>query len=220
VYPVAYSVNQDPARSRLTSFFRILIAIPWLLVVGIWGIAVAFSVIGAWFAILFTGRYPAGLYNFNAGFLRCLNRVNGFLWLAADPLPPFDGGEHPEYPVTTSIPAPLPSYSRLKTGLRFFLFIPVYVINYLLTILFTGKQPDGLQNTLVFGLRYQARASAYGMLLVEEWPGFGPDAAPTTEQQEFAPPEPPVATPAPPAAAPEAPAPPADAPEAPPTTES
>jgi hypothetical protein len=229
---VAYNVNQDPARSRLTTFFRLIITIPWFIVVAIWGIAIFFSVIAAWFAIVFTGRYPEGLYNFNAGFLRALTRVNGFAFLAADPLPPFDGGEHPEYPIVTTIPPPLPEYNRVKTLFRIILFIPVYVIQYLLTIVvevvailswivivITGKQPDGLQNTLVFGLRYQARASSYGMLLTEQFPGIGEDS-PTTTQQEFAPPAPP------PPAAPEAPAPtatpapPADAPEAPPTSES
>ena len=42
----------------------------------------------AWFAIVFTGKYPEGLYNFNAGYLRMSGRVNGFEYLLSDEWPP------------------------------------------------------------------------------------------------------------------------------------
>ena len=65
-YPVAFEADYIEHRSRLTSFFRALLAIPVLLWVAIYGIAAFFVWIAAWFAIVFTGRYPAGMYRFLA----------------------------------------------------------------------------------------------------------------------------------------------------------
>ena len=58
-------------------------------------IAAEIAAVIAWFAIVFTGRYPEGLYNFNAGFLRMATRVNGFYYLLTDEYPPFNGDEDP-----------------------------------------------------------------------------------------------------------------------------
>ena len=65
-YPVTFEADYVEQRSRLTTFFRLLLAIPHLLIVAFWGLAVFFGVIVAWFALLFTGRWPLGLYMFTA----------------------------------------------------------------------------------------------------------------------------------------------------------
>ena len=86
-------------RNRLTVFFRWIVLIPWAIVAFFYGIAAYVAVIIAWFALLFTGKYPEGLYDFNAGFLRFAARVNGFGYLLTDEWPPFGGDEDPNYPM-------------------------------------------------------------------------------------------------------------------------
>ena len=76
-------------RDRLTVAFRPILALPHLLVVWLLGIAWGFISIVAWFAILFTGRYPASLYQFAVGVLRWTTRVEAYLLLLTDDYPPF-----------------------------------------------------------------------------------------------------------------------------------
>ena len=112
-------------RNRLTTFFRYIVAIPWLIVASIYGFVAEIVAVIAWFAIVFTGKYPEGLYNFNAGYLRMITRVNGFEYLLNDEWPPFGGDDAPDYPVRVGVPPPLDQYSRLKTGFRLIVGIPV-----------------------------------------------------------------------------------------------
>jgi hypothetical protein len=100
MYPVSYEADAAlEGRNRLTTFFRYLVSIPWQIVVALYGIVAQVAAIIAWFAIVFTGRYPEGLYNFNVGFLRMASRVNGFNYLLPDEWPPFNGEENPQYPI-------------------------------------------------------------------------------------------------------------------------
>jgi hypothetical protein len=186
MYPVSFAA--DPAlegRNRLITFFRYFVQIPWLIVVGLYGIAAYIAVFIAWFAIVFTGRYPEGLYNFNAGFLRASARVNGFAYLLTDEYPPFGGEEAPEYPIRIGVPPALDQYSRLKTGLRIIYGIPVYLLALVqslilgvcaligwFAIVFTGKLPEGLFNPMRSATAYMTRAGAYFLLMTEEWPPF------------------------------------------------
>lgn len=186
MYPVSYAA--DPVlegRNRLTTFFRYIVSIPWLIVVGLYGIAAEIAAVIAWFAIVFTGKYPEGLYNFNAGFLRAAARVNGFSYLLTDEYPPFGGEEAPQYPVRVGVPPALDSYDRLKTGLRLIFGIPVYLLAIVqslilsvctliawFAIVFTGKMPDGLFNPMRSANAYLTRAGAYFLLLTEDWPPF------------------------------------------------
>lgn len=190
MYPVTYQADYARERSRLTTFFRYFVAIPWMIVAFFWAIGGLLAIVAAWFVVVITARYPAGLYEFVASFLRFNARVNGFMNLATDVFPPFDGAEHPEYPIRLVVAPPPPHYSRLKAFFRNLLAIPVYIINYAMTLLsgviafvswfvivFTGKQQDGLHETMVLGLAYTARASAYLGLLTESYPPFSNDPA-------------------------------------------
>jgi fatty acid desaturase len=76
--------------SRGMPLVKWLLAIPHYVVLFFLGIGVFFAVIGAWFAILFTGRYPRGIFNFVEGFHRWYNRVAGYAFaLVTDRYPPF-----------------------------------------------------------------------------------------------------------------------------------
>ena len=76
-------------RNRLTVAFRLILAIPHLLVVWALGLAWGLTTLIAWFAILFTGSYPEPLYDFGVGALRWNVRVEAYLLLLDDAYPPF-----------------------------------------------------------------------------------------------------------------------------------
>ncbi len=76
-------------RDRLGVAFRPILAIPHLIAVWARGFAWGVSTLGAWFAILFTGRYPRSLYEFGLGVFRWTTRVEAYLLLLTDVYPPF-----------------------------------------------------------------------------------------------------------------------------------
>lgn len=211
MYPVSYEADYPgDGRNRLTTFFRGIVAIPWFIVAGLYGLVAGIAVVIAWFALVFTGRYPEGLYNFVAGYVRMASRVNAFYYLASDEWPPFNGEETPSYPVRIGIPAPLPQYSRLKAGLRLIIGIPVMLLAWVqslianviaiigwFTILFTGNLSEGLFEPLRSALAYQARATAYFSLLTEDYPPFSLEES-SAGAQAAPPPPPPPPPPVPP----------------------
>ncbi len=186
MYPISYDADAVlEGRNRLTSFFRYIVSIPWLIVASIYGWIAEIVAIIAWFAIVFTGRYPEGLYNFNAGYLRMYSRTYSFLHLLTDEWPPFGGEETPDYNVRIGVPPPLDQYNRWKTGLRLIIGIPVMllaivqaIILYVcaiiawFAILFTGKLPEGLFNPMRSALAYLTRGTGYFLLITEDYPPF------------------------------------------------
>jgi hypothetical protein len=89
-YPVSLTVSDPTApRDRLSVAIRLILAIPHILVLVCLMVVACFTTIIAWFAILFTGSYPAGLYEFAVGVLRWRMRVDGYLLLMTDEYPPF-----------------------------------------------------------------------------------------------------------------------------------
>ena len=89
MYPIAYQADYVRERNRLTTFFRLILAIPWIIVAYIYEIAVAVVVIIAWFALVILGRYPQWAYDFNAGALRYFTRFFAWGYLQTDQFPPF-----------------------------------------------------------------------------------------------------------------------------------
>ncbi len=85
-------------RSRSKTGFRFFLAIPWLLLGSVYVFGAFMVAFLAWFAIVFTARYPEGLYSFNAGVLCYLARANAYFNLQTDAWPPFGFEEAPEYP--------------------------------------------------------------------------------------------------------------------------
>jgi hypothetical protein len=184
---------------RLTVLFRAILAIPHLIVLYFLSIAAEVVAIICWFAALFTGRLPAALAGFLAGWLRWTTRVYGYYFLLADQYPPFDLGDT-GYPVRVAVaPGPL---NRLAVFFRFILCIPAALLAGLagvglylasvviwVLVLITGRMPDALHQAVAATLRYQARLSGYTYLLTGTYPGglFGdrpeagaPAAAPGT----------------------------------------
>lgn len=206
-YPINVEVDYVEKRSRLTTLVRLILAIPLMIVLYVYAIGLSFAVIIAWFAELITGRCPDGLYNFIGGVIRYYARVYAYSFLMTDTYAPFGLDDDPSYPVRVHI-APQPDgFSRLKVLLRIFYIIPAAIIVYVISLLFelaaigawlviliTGKQPEGLQNTLRFCLVYITRASGLFYLVTETYPPFGDE-----EGAQSAPPPPPPPAPEEPA---------------------
>jgi hypothetical protein len=184
-YPATFEADYVERRNRLTAFFRLILALPAAIVLYVYGIIAALAIVIAWFAIVISGRYPKGLYEFVAGFTRSLARVTAYGLLLADAYPPFGGAEHPEYPVRMQFAGPLERYSRWKAFFRFILAIPIVVLRYAtnllleigalgawFVILFTGKLPRGLFDVMVLANSFTARSDAYLYLLTETYPPF------------------------------------------------
>lgn len=89
-YPASIDIV-DPTgpRDRLSVGLRIVLAIPHFVVLFFVVLAWCLTTIAAWFMILFTGAYPQGLYEFGAGALRWLLRVQAYMLLLVDDYPPF-----------------------------------------------------------------------------------------------------------------------------------
>jgi hypothetical protein len=89
-YPAMLWCARADERNRLTTFFRAVLAIPHLVVLYLFGIVSSVVFIAAWFAVLFTGRWPEGMKSFVMGYLRWQFRIHGYISLVTDVYPPFD----------------------------------------------------------------------------------------------------------------------------------
>jgi hypothetical protein len=184
-YPVTFEVDYQERRSRLSTFFRLLLVIPVAIWLYILEIVLAIAVVIAWFAIVIAGRYPRALYDFVAGVTRMLARVTAYAALLTDAYPPFGLGHDPSYPVRMEFAGPLERYSRLKTFFRALLAIPIVVLRYVIglllelgalaawvVIVITGRLPRGLFDLMVLANSFTARSDAYLFLLTETYPPF------------------------------------------------
>ena len=146
-YPVSVSVEASlTSRNRLTTAFRLILAIPHLILVGGVGIGVSYEgdskttagseggLLGAvalvlaivsWFTIVLTGTHIIGIRQFTAFYLRWRVRALAYLMLLEDPYPPF--GDAP-YPASIEIVDPAGPRDRLTVGLRLLLAIPHLVV--------------------------------------------------------------------------------------------
>lgn len=187
--PIRLESSDDLRRNRLTVFFRLLLVIPHLIWLVLWGIVALFAAIGNWFATLVTGTSPAGLHRFLASYLRYQLHVGAYLYLIGNPFPGF-AGERGSYPIELRIAERAPQ-NRWIVGFRIVLALPAVLLaaafgSFLFTIailawfasLFTGTMPLGLRNAGALALRYTAQAYGYFFLLTDAYPYSGPNVAP------------------------------------------
>jgi hypothetical protein len=182
-YPVQFDVQYPEKLSRLLIFVKWLLAIPQYLVVYALGSVISVVTFICFFAILFTGRYPRGLFNMVVGFTRWGANVSAYTSLMRDEYPPFsmDPGQ---YPATFEVEYP-ERLSRWKIFVKWLLIIPNQIVLGLLAfvgffvtflawwaILFTGRYPRGFFNFNVGVIRWTLRAGAYTNLLRDEYPPY------------------------------------------------
>lgn len=216
-YPITYDVEpQHTERNRLTVAFRIILAIPqWLLVGGpggsginlgsVWGwrharwafvggigsgvlgVAAGVMAIISWFAIVFTGKQPRGLWDFTNFFMRWRANAVAYMALLRDEYPPFGPGDG-SYPVSFSVAGFPETRDRWSVGLRLIYAIPQFIVLFFLgiawaitviiawfAILFTGRYPEGLYTFGVGYMRWSLRVEAYLLLMRDEYPPFSLD---------------------------------------------
>jgi Domain of unknown function (DUF4389) len=185
--PIWLTVDDDLRRSRLTTFFRLLLAVPHFVWLTLWGLAALFAVIANWFVTLFRGRPAQPLHRFVAALLRYQTHVFAFVQLVANPFPGFVGRQG-SFPIDLELPDPQ-RQNRWITGFRLFLAIPaLFMASALSTVAYIaaifswfhalarGRVPRGLRNVGALSLRYSAQAQGYIALLTDSYPYSGPMA--------------------------------------------
>ena len=181
-HPIRLVVNDDLQRTRLTVFFRIILAIPLILWAILWAVIALLAWIANWFATLVKGQSPDGLHNFLATFLRYTTHVRAYTLLIADPYPSFTG--KPGYPIDLEVDPPQPQ-NRWTVFFRGILALPaLFVVNILNNLsqllailswfiaLVLGRVPEGIRNFAALALRMETQTYAYAMLLTGRYTSF------------------------------------------------
>jgi hypothetical protein len=191
-YPVSIRGDLSKPPSRGLWLVKWLLGIPHYIVLACLWVAFVVVCIIAFFAILFTGKFPKGLFDFNAGVLRWTWRVGFYSYgaLGTDQYPPFSLEPDANYPADLTIQYPANLSRGLVLVKWWLLAIPHYIIvgifqggrsGGLVTILtiisaivllFTGKYPGSIFDLIMGMNRWSIRVAAYGSLMTDEYPPF------------------------------------------------
>jgi hypothetical protein len=200
-FPLRLEGELEPRLSRWLWLVKWLLVIPHLIVLVFLWIGLAFSTAFAFFAILFTGRYPRAIFDYNTGVLRWSWRVGYYACsaLATDRYPPFTLSDSVDYPARLEIDYPR-SLSRGRVLVKWWLLaIPHYLIIAVfegiawtaatdtsngvgligllvllaaVALLFTGRYPRPLYDFVMGMNRWVFRVAAYSLLMTDAYPPF------------------------------------------------
>ncbi len=176
-----FDVPRAPQLSRVLIFVKWLLLLPHAFILWAFGILASIAAFIGWWAVLFTGSYPVGLWNIVYAYVRWNTRVSVYSMLLRDEYPPF--GDEP-YPMQLYLERP-GQQSRLLLIGRFFILIPVglwlsvvglfaavLLVVAFFAILFLGHIPEDIHRPIVSIYRYMLRVNVYAYVLTDEWPGF------------------------------------------------
>jgi Domain of unknown function (DUF4389) len=184
---ITYDVTYQEPRNRLTVAFRIILAIPHLIVSQVWGYLAQILAVIQWVIVLFTGKHNEGIWNLQQSWLGYYARVSGYTSLLYDQYPAF-GTDPGSVPARSAITFE-EGANRLSNALRLIWLIPALVIGFFIAIasmfvglfswfaiLFTGKHPRGMWEFLLKSTRYTLQLQAYSLLMTDVYPKFGEGA--------------------------------------------
>ncbi|HMW45676.1 MAG TPA: DUF4389 domain-containing protein [Solirubrobacterales bacterium] len=183
-YPVDVDAQLLPEYSRFMPLIKWLILLPHYIVLFFLGIGAMFVAFIAFFATLFTAKYPEGMWNYMVGVHRWALRVMAYNFLITDNYPPFTLQETDED--TIQLVAEYPErVSRWRPFFAGLICIPYAIVASLIymvasicsffaffTILFTKKIPAGLFNVIRNGFTWNLRAGFYSYWMSTEYPPF------------------------------------------------
>ena len=182
-YPLRLDVEYPEQLNRWLPLVKLLLAIPHLLIVSaLINVAYIIQII-AFFAILFTTKYPQSLFEFVVNIYRWQANTHVYIFLMRDEYPPFSW-EPGQYPVTFEIDYPT-ELNRWLPLVKWLLAFPHYVALFFLgiaalvvwviaffAILFTATYPRGMFDFVVGVLRWGNRVNAYVYFMRDEYPPF------------------------------------------------
>lgn len=182
-YPLTLDVEYPASLNRWLVLVKWILVIPQLIVVRALDAVAQVLTLIAFFAILFTAKYPRSMFDFVLGIRRWEMNVTAYASLMRDEYPPFslDAGK---YPVTYDIAYP-EHLNRALPLIKWLLAIPHYFVLFFLAIaslvvmviaffaiLFSAKYPESLFQFTVGVMRWGQRVQAYILLMTDEYPPF------------------------------------------------
>lgn len=175
--PIRLDVDYPESSSRLLNgllFIKFILAIPHLLIIYALGILLNVIALIAIVAILFTKKYPRGLFDFAVNIVRWQTNVGSYILMLRDEYPPFswDAGQYPvtfevDYPENPARFAPLYKWILVIPNLIvWYIFALIAVVLWLvawIAIIFSGKFPRGMFDFIVGVMRWQNRIYGYAV---------------------------------------------------------
>ena len=188
-YPATIEVQTPPRLANWRPLVQWILAIPHLIIAWALEYVTAAVAVVSWFVILFTGRLPEGLANFQIMIMRYTSRAQLYAGFLHEDYPPFDfamsAQDSNTTPVRLDVVPALENRNRLTVGLRLIWIIPAVLYAILIAIvgmiawflsffavLFTGRWPEGLHSWVMKMVRVFTRLTAYVSLLTDEYPPF------------------------------------------------
>jgi hypothetical protein len=204
-YPVRLEGEPTQPLSRWLWLVKWLLLIPHYICLLLLFVTLILTTIAAFFVLLFTGRYPRGLFDWNVGILRWTWRVAfyGYSALGTDRYPPFTMAEAPDYPARLEIDYPEQQRRGLPLIGWWLIGIPQYVIAGLLSgggvgwgrygggvvgvlvlvvgllLLFKDRYPRDVFDVMMGFNRWVVRVGVYALLMTPQYPPFRVDSGAT-----------------------------------------
>jgi Domain of unknown function (DUF4389) len=173
--------HDDLRRSRLTVLVRAFLVLPHLIWLTLYASVALFVALANWIVTLIKGRSPQRMHRWLVRFLRYTVYVYSYLYVLANPYPPFHGDQR-SYTIDLQVEGP-DDQRRLVTAFLLVLVIPAFVLSWVLSqvlqvigllawviAIFLGRIPRGMEQLGLYCLRYQTQVYAYLLVVTDRYP--------------------------------------------------